>query len=246
LFGHLLLVESYGLTSKFIVLPLSIPDPHPGNIFVLEDGRIGLIDYGQVKQISGRSRETLCKVMIALDERQDGVQDDMDLVGKLALELGVELNNDAQPEAAAAVGIWLFDGSVEELPGGYDKGELSPNSPVKELKSFPQDLVLVGRSSILIKGLSNRLNIPWSLAKEWAPIARSVLEANYSTATASSGPGTDPRVRFREVTNTLRQWGKGRATRVVRKLPGPVRSRVANFMLKREERKSRKALAPRT
>ena len=225
----------------------STADPHPGNIFVLEDGRIGLIDFGQVKQISGRSRETLCKVMIALDERRDGVPDDDDLVGKLALELGVELNTDAQPEAAAAVGIWLFDGTVEELPGGYDKGELSPNSPVKELKSFPQDLVLVGRSSILIKGLSNRLNIPWSLAKEWAPIARNVLEANYnqSAAVEVSGPGTDPRVRFREVVRTLKFWGKGRATRWVRKLPAPVRSRVANYMLKREQRKSRKALAPR-
>ena len=222
-------------------------DPHPGNIFVLEDGRVGLIDFGQVKQISGRSRETLCKVMIALDERRDGVADDVDLVGKLALELGVELNADAKPEAAAAVGIWLFDGSVEELPGGYDKGELSPNSPVKELKSFPQDLVLVGRSSILIKGLSNRLNIPWSLAKEWAPIARSVLEANYSQSAAAepSGRGTDPRIRFREVIRTLQLWGKGRATRLVRKLPAPVRTKVANYMLKREERKSRKALAPR-
>jgi len=218
-------------------------DPHPGNIFVLTDGRIGLIDYGQVKQISGRSRETLCKVMIALDERRDGFQEDNDRVGKLALELGVELNKDAQQEAAAAVGIWLFDGSVEELPGGYDKGELSPNSPVKELKSFPQDLVLVGRSSILIKGLSNRLNIPWSLAKEWAPIARQVLEANYNTSSAmESGKGTDPRVRFREVAHTLQLWGKGRATKAVRKLPGPLRTRVANFVLKREERKSRKAL----
>ena len=225
-------------------------DPHPGNIFVLEDGRIGLIDYGQVKQISGRSRETLCRVMIALDERQDGVPDDMDLVGKLALELGVELNDNAKPEAAAAVGIWLFDGSVEELPGGYDKGELSPNSPVKELKSFPQDLVLVGRSSILIKGLSNRLGIPWSLAKEWAPTARQVLEANYNTtpatAASASSSGAAARVRFREVLHALKLWSKGRATKAVRRLPGPLRTRVANFVLKREERKSRRALtAPR-
>ena len=40
------------------------------------------------------------------------------------------------PEAPAVVGLWLFDGSVETLPGGYDKGELSPNSPVRELQSF--------------------------------------------------------------------------------------------------------------
>jgi aarF domain-containing kinase len=221
-------------------------DPHPGNIFVLDDGQIGLIDFGQVKQISGRNRETLCKVMIALDERKgDERPEDLAEVGRLALELGVVLNDDAQPEAAAAVGMWLFDGSVSKLPGGYDTGELSPNSPVKELKSFPQDLVLVGRSSILIKGLSNRLDIPWSLAKEWAPIARQVLESNYQQSSSSKASQGGPRVRFREVTNTFKQWGKGRANAAARKLPGPLRTRLASIIVKRQERKSRRSLMKR-
>ena len=210
---------------------------------MLKDGRIGLIDFGQVKQISGRNRETLCKVMIGLDERRDDEPTDADLVGKLALELGVELKENAPPEAAAAVGIWLFDGSVQELPGGYDMGELSPNSPVKELKSFPQDLVLVGRATVLIKGISSRLGVPWSLAKEWAPIARQVLDANYTATTATTDGNR--RVRFAEVLNTLKQWSKGRATKVMRKLPAPVRTRVANVILKLEERKSRRALTTR-
>ena len=175
---------------------------------MLENGDIGLIDFGQVKQISGRSRETLAKVMVALDERVgDDRPEDLDKIGNLALELGVELNDDAQDEAAAAVGMWLFDGSVEKLPGGYDIGELSPNSPVKELKSFPQDLVLVGRSSILIKGISNRLGIPWSLAKEWAPIAKDVLNGGAGAAGGDSG---GQRVRFRTVVSTVKQWTKGR------------------------------------
>ena len=217
----------------------------PGNIFVLEDGRIGLIDFGQVKQISGRNRETLCKIMVALDERKsDSNLEDVDLIGRLALELGVELNVNAKQEAAAAVGMWLFDGTVENLPGGYDKGELSPNSPVKELKSFPQDLVLVGRSSILIKGLSSRLGIPWSLASEWAPTARAVLSNKYST-TDSAESSTAQRVRFLEVWRTFRRWGVGRATRVVRALPPPLRTRVANVMVKLEERKSRRKLVKR-
>jgi aarF domain-containing kinase len=75
-------------------------DPHPGNLFVLEDGSIGLIDFGQVKQISGRSRETLAKVMIALDDRKsDEDLLDLEMIGNLALELGVELNENAKPEA---------------------------------------------------------------------------------------------------------------------------------------------------
>lgn len=182
--------------------------------------------------------------MIALAERQPGVPDDMELVGKLSLELGVELNDNAKPEAADAIGIWLFDGTVTELPGGYDMGELSLNSPVRELKSFPQDLVLVGRSTILIKGLSSRLKIPWSLAKEWAPIARQVLDANYQRSVTSTSSTSDVsrRVRFREVYTAFKLWLKGRTVKLVRNLPSPLRARVAKIALYVDERRSRKSL----
>jgi len=184
--------------------------------------------------------------MIALDERDDENLGDMKIVGKLATELGVELQETSKPEAPAAVGIWLFDGSAKKLPGGYDTGELSANSPVKELKSFPQELVLVGRSSILIKALSNRLQVPWSLASEWAPIARQVLEQNYQPgAAAKSIEGKTARTRFREVWTIFKMWTKGRASRVVRKLPPPIRSQVALIALKYQERKARRDVTTR-
>jgi len=184
--------------------------------------------------------------MIALDERDanNPTQEDLDLVGKLARELGVELNDDAPTIAAAAVGIWLFDSSVDELPGGYDKGELSPNSPVKELKSFPQDLVLVGRSTILIKGISSRLDVPWSLAKQWAPIARDVL-SGYSRADKAVKPDFDGRVRFRDVIHAFQLWGKGRAAKIIRSLPPSLQSRLAALVLQAEERKARRKLIQR-
>lgn len=222
-------------------------DPHPGNIFVLNDGRIGLIDFGQVKQISGRNRETLAKVMVALaDRKSDTNPDDLKKIGDLALELGVEFKPEAKEEAQAAVAMWLFDGSVENLPGGYDKGELSPNSPVKELKSFPQDLVLVGRSSVLIKGLSSRLNIPWSLAREWAPIAKRVLDptsdlnASLVSSSTDGGEAMKKSIRFSDVLGLLKQWGKGKSERVVLKLPTPIRSRVLKLIVQRQELKEKK------
>eukprot|EP00578_Thalassiosira_sp_NH16_P006495 CAMPEP_0181126250 /NCGR_PEP_ID=MMETSP1071-20121207/27518_1 /TAXON_ID=35127 /ORGANISM="Thalassiosira sp., Strain NH16" /LENGTH=624 /DNA_ID=CAMNT_0023211817 /DNA_START=132 /DNA_END=2006 /DNA_ORIENTATION=+ len=214
-------------------------DPHPGNIFVLDDGRIGLIDFGQVKQIGGRARETLSKVMLALDERENDTNPkDLETIGNLALELGVELADDAPAEGPAAVAMWLFDGSVETLPGGYDKGELSPNSPVKALKSFPQDLVLVGRSSILIKGLSNRLNIPWSLSKEWAPTAKNVLEGNTNkTGAAIVKDGKGSKIRIRDVMKLLKTWGRGKASRAVTRLPSPMRTKVAAVALRLQKRR---------
>merc|ERR1712127_653668 len=159
--------------------------------------------------------------MCALDDRQsDDNPEDLDKIGTLALELGVELADDAPQEGPAAVAMWLFDGSVENLPGGYDKGELSPNSPVKALKSFPQDLVLVGRSSILIKGLANRLEIPWSLSKEWAPTAQKVMDGNASQSTAvATTDGTPSKIRIRDVLRLLKTWCRGKTSRAVSRLP---------------------------
>lgn len=219
-------------------------DPHPGNIFVLDDGRIGLIDFGQVKQIGGRARETLSKVMIALDEREsDTNPPDLQKIGDLALELGVEIADDAPAEGPAAVAMWLFDGSVETLPGGYDKGELSPNSPVKALKSFPQDLVLVGRSSILIKGVSNRLEIPWSLSSEWAPTARTVLEGNTKDSSVAVTDGKRGKIRMRDVMKLLKTWGRGKATRGITRLPAPMRTKVAAVALRLQKRREAKEAA---
>lgn len=211
--------------------------PHPGNIFVLEDGRIGLIDFGQVKQISGRARETLAKVMVALDDRvSDENPADLKTIGQLALELGVELNEGTPPLAPAAVAMWLFDGSVDELPGGYDKGELSPNSPVKALKSFPQDLVLVGRSTILIKGLSSRLNIPWNLSKEWAPTARKILLIG-GTEQAAARKKKSSNIRMKDVLRLLGSWSRGKMSRAVQRLPAPMRTKVAAVALHLQKRR---------
>ena len=178
--------------------------------------------------------------MLALADREsDENPEDLEKIGNLALELGVELAEDAPAVGPAAVAMWLFDGSVEQLPGGYEKGELSPNSPVKALKSFPQDLVLVGRSSILIKGLSSRLGIPWSLSKEWAPTARRVLDGNTKEATvAASGKGS--KVRIRDVLKLLKTWGRGKASRAISRLPSPMRTKVAAVALKVQKRKEAK------
>ncbi|MCB0839903.1 MAG: AarF/ABC1/UbiB kinase family protein, partial [Bacteroidetes bacterium] len=44
-------------------------DPHPGNIFVLKDGRICFIDFGMMGSISEEDKETLAVLMLAIAER---------------------------------------------------------------------------------------------------------------------------------------------------------------------------------
>ena len=216
-------------------------DPHPGNLLVLDDGRIGLIDFGQVKQISGKARATLGKVMCALATRRRskdepwGVDEDLRELSRLGDEfgagpkpaarleseprlcfwrrLGVKLADGApDPEGPAAVSMWLFDDAREPLPGGYEQSELSPRAPAQSLQSFPQDLVLVARSSVLIKGLAAKLDVKWSLASKWATTAVDVLDLD--------APGV-PR------TNRARRLAAGAKKRCQRVLAPFVRRRLA-------------------
>ena len=49
--------------------PAALPpqaDGHPGNILVGKGGRIGLLDYGQSKQLSRDQRDQLARLIVEL------------------------------------------------------------------------------------------------------------------------------------------------------------------------------------
>lgn len=63
------LVETY--LHQFFVAGVFHGDPHPGNLFVLADGRICLHDFGLVGYLDRRTRANLLAFMLAFVQ-QDG------------------------------------------------------------------------------------------------------------------------------------------------------------------------------
>lgn len=59
-------------------------DPHPGNIMLCDDGRVGLIDYGQVKRIDLSTRLNYAELILYLAD------DDREAVVKKYREIGVQ------------------------------------------------------------------------------------------------------------------------------------------------------------
>lgn len=197
-------------------------DPHPGNIMFQPSGEVALIDWGQTKQISRRLKLNLARVITALANRPAVLEEkDFALFGKLVTEIGVKMTPTASNVTCAALAIWLFD-STPELPGGYSTNELSDLAPVRKVASFPQELVFVGRSTVLIRGIAAALGVEWSLAEEWAPFAAQVLQPRKGVALRA----TETAVRFRQVLAmfgvaflTLGQW-------LVRKTFGQLPERI--------------------
>jgi len=215
-------------------------DAHPGNIFVLDDGRIGLIDFGQVKQVDRNYRETVAKVILALDERKsDDNDDDLHRIGNSTEGLNIDLKDDAPAHGHAAIAMWLFDGSVETFPDGYDENEMSPNSPVKAMKEFPSDLVLLARSTVLVKGLAKRFGVRWSLSQEWAPIARRVLNKG-TDATAKGTVEQKGQCKPHRAKQQLKAWSEQKAKTVVTHLPPPMKKKALSAVLKHQQKRDAK------
>jgi len=124
------------------------------------------------------------------------------------------------------------------LPGGYSHVELSASSPIKQVLSFPQELVMLGRATVLIKGIAKRLEIPWSLASKWGPACQACVseadkgQANFKVpvwakmdssalgrahgpgsaaeGSGSAGKGVVRQVRFADVARLSKAWAGGK------------------------------------
>jgi predicted unusual protein kinase regulating ubiquinone biosynthesis (AarF/ABC1/UbiB family) len=145
-----------------------------GNILLLgvEEGnpRLGLIDYGQVKQLSKKTRLLLCKLIIALDD------DNRDEIVSLMKQLGYKSRdmNEDNIYLYAKVG---YDEDNHELTGGKHiqifMEDLQSKDPIIEL---PRELLMVSRASTMLRGLAHYLHQSRSVAKIWRPIAEQVLK----------------------------------------------------------------------
>ena len=173
-------------------------DPHPGNVVVLEDGRLGLIDYGMVGRLSKAERATLAKVVLALGKGELGKREVYDLYHSDGYRAGWHSGKRiGQPHGVSAVHrfatfhldrIDLSPVQVDDLPGsaapsGAAQQAAQTMPVIKVLQSTIEqsvpDWVEQGRRlGGLLIGVGSQTARPISLASEWAPIAREALTVN--------------------------------------------------------------------
>ncbi len=118
-------------------------DPHPGNIMLLTDGRLGLIDFGAVGRLDSGLRAALQRLMLAIDRRDPVAMTDAllevtarpDDLDEQALERSVGGRTVRPGPAGRAPGASLAEGHGDRRdrspapdaasatpPGGQDRG----------------------------------------------------------------------------------------------------------------------------
>ncbi len=151
-------------------------DPHPGNIRVMPDGSIGLLDFGMVGLIDESKREQLIDLFLAV-ERQD------------VLRCVQVIRAVGRP--SRTIDDLLLRADVRDFVENYYGLPLDQLNVGRMLTDFvgilanhglrcPPDLMLLIRMFITLEGLGRGLDPHFNLAEEFAPYIERLVRERYS------------------------------------------------------------------
>lgn len=150
-------------------------DPHPGNIRVLPDGSIALLDYGMVGMLSDDQREQLVELFAAV-ARHDAARAE-----RLVLRMG---------RPSRPIDDLLLKADIRDFIETYYGVPLERLNVANMLNDFvailvnhglrcPADLMLLIRAVITLEGVGRSLDPGFNLATEIAPFVESLLRRRY-------------------------------------------------------------------
>lgn len=167
-------------------------DPHPGNVILMDDGRLGLIDYGMVGRVNLEARATISRVVLALARGSKAE------VHALYTEGGYRACwHGGKPHGVDAVHriacfhLDRIDLSPVDIGGGERMDVLTMLRSTLE-HAVPDWVEQGRRLGGLLIGVGSQAARPISLSREWAPIAEEVLRAE---ADGGGGGGARPASR---------------------------------------------------
>lgn len=159
-------------------------DPHPGNVIVLADGRLGLIDYGMVGRLKPAERVAIAKVVVALAEGGEAAKQE---VAEIYWAAGYQACwHSGEPHGVDAVHRFAtfhldrIDLSPVRVSATHAEGKTMPivdllQSTIEHC--VPDWVEQARRLGGLLIGVGSQTARPISLAHEWLPIAQRVLLA---------------------------------------------------------------------
>jgi predicted unusual protein kinase regulating ubiquinone biosynthesis (AarF/ABC1/UbiB family) len=92
-------------------------DPHPGNVLLTPDGRLGLIDLGMVARLPAALRDRLVRLLLALGERRS------EEVARIAAEMSEQIGDCDERRFNADIGE-LVERHAQTSLGELDAGRL--------------------------------------------------------------------------------------------------------------------------
>jgi len=137
-------------------------DPHPGNLILMPDGRLGLIDYGQCKSLPLDFRIKYAKLIVALADGQNG-----EAVRIATEEIGLRTKRN-DPDVLWRVLAMHHDRDTADVTNGLNLQLFMEWAEAQDPMVYtPPDLVMPGRVTMMMRGFANSFRLQISVAALW-------------------------------------------------------------------------------
>lgn len=118
-------------------------DPHPGNLLVLPDGRIGLLDFGLCKELPPGFARLVAQMMVSAMIGDSSAS--LAAAERLGFDVAAMRPEHLRPMMLMTLGDSDGDTGLFDILGE------------SEVRRIPEDFALVARTLVLLNGLSHRL-----------------------------------------------------------------------------------------
>jgi ubiquinone biosynthesis protein len=151
-------------------------DPHPGNIFVLEDGRIAFIDYGMMGTVIDQDKVLFASILLAMYNR------DVQGLKKAILKFSTGLTKEKERELEYDIMYFLRQyGSiaVEDIDGQEVMQGLNAMFFDYKIK-IPSNLLLLLKALVIIEGVGLQLDPQYDIIANVGPYVERLLAKRYN------------------------------------------------------------------
>lgn len=148
-------------------------DPHPGNVLLCADGRLGLVDFGQVGHLNPVDKVKLAKLLLALAKDDKG-----EAARLLTVDMGYQFEDMNNVDNIWRTCTFYFDRDDKEITQGLNPMQFMEHlEATNHVEFVPRNWVLAGRMCLILRGFGNALHYPVSIARSFEPYALDCVRA---------------------------------------------------------------------
>jgi ubiquinone biosynthesis protein len=152
-------------------------DLHPGNLFVLDDGRIGLIDFGLVGRMTQVMKDRMADLLLHLALRnQEGVAR---ALYEIAIRVGKIDYGQWEQHVSELMDIHLRDASLAEVDFGAIIKELIEGA-IRFNVRIPADYTMFFKALMTVEGIGKIVAPDLDLLEECRPHVERLIAQRYS------------------------------------------------------------------
>ena len=152
-------------------------DPHPGNVFVLEDGRIGLVDFGMVGRIGDDMLRHICNWLSAV------LTKDVDAVVRSYIRMGI-LGDETDITALKLEMNDFLERHFNMPPSRLRLGEVIHevfNASLRHQIHTPPAFLMLGKTVATVESVVMKLNPDFDILEFSQPYIAQFLAQNFGT-----------------------------------------------------------------